>query len=124
MTTLNFRGFLGLNSFDKDSNGKEWSHKEKYQAIVNALGYEQVKQCIPFELEEIKKAIVKDEYLNNLSMKKWDLASGFINKGAHCQHVGSTLNNLYGKIGVNSFSNSDGVCILKECARMWVEETK
>jgi hypothetical protein len=122
MTTLNFKGFLGLDSYDKDSSGKQWTHAEKYQAIVNALGYDAVKRCIPFTLDQIKEAIQKDEHLNNLSMKKWDLASGFVNEGIYCKHVGSQLTSIYRKIGVNSFSNSDGVCILKECARMWSEE--
>lgn len=119
---MNFRGFLGLDSYDKDNTGKEWTHSEKYQAIVNALGYEAIKECIPFTLDQIKEAIKTDEHLNNLPLKKWDLASGFIMDGANCKLVGSKLTDLYRKIGVNSFSNSDGVCILKECARMWANE--
>lgn len=100
----------------------EMNYEEQYEKIIMALGYENVKKCIPFSLEQIKKALLKDEYLNNLPMKKWDIESGFIYKHGDCVFVGSPLVKLYHKIGVNAFSNSEGVAILKQCARMWAAE--
>lgn len=97
-------------------------HIKFYTYIVNKLGYENVKRCIPFTLAEIKTALPKDEHLNNLTMAKWDMASGFVCSGTRCDYIGSTLTRLYHSIGVNSFSNSDGVCILKRCAAMWASE--
>ena len=102
----------------------EMSHDEQYTKIVMALGYQDVKKCIPFSLEQIKKALPKDEHLNNLSMDKWNRASGFICKGKDCTFVGSPLVYLYHRIGVDTFSNSQGVCILKRCAEMWASKTK
>lgn len=97
-------------------------HQEQYQFLINFLGYEEVKQCIPYTLAEIKNALPKDKYLNNLPIRQWDLAAGFDVQGSTCNLIGSRLTALYRKNGINAFSCSDGVCILKECARMWVNE--
>jgi len=86
-------------------------HKEKYQFLVNYLGYEEVKKCIPYSLAEIKNALPKDTYLNNLPLVNWDGAA-----------VGSSLRSLYRKNGITSYSICNGVSILKECARMWANE--
>lgn len=120
---MNFNQLLGLNSFQKDVNGNELTHKEKQTKIINLLGYEEVKKCIPFTFDELKKAFATDKYFNNLPLKKWDNASGFVCSGANAKIIGSHLTDvLYKKVGVDCFSLSDGVCILKNCARMWVEE--
>lgn len=34
-------------------------HDEKYEAIVKAIGYEDVKRCIPYNLERLKKEFEK-----------------------------------------------------------------
>ena len=117
---MNFREYLGIDYLDRKPNGEEMSHQEKYRAIVNALGYEKVKRCVPFDIERIKKST--DPYLNDLPILQWDIASGFMCKGAGVIFIGSALVTLYSDIGVDSFSNSDGVCILKQCARMMTEE--
>lgn len=97
-------------------------HTEKLQFLVNYLGYEQVKKCIPFTIAQIKNALVKDKYLNNLPLKEWDRAAGLISVGGKIQRVPSMLVNLYRQNGITAYSQADGVCILKECARMWASE--
>ena len=97
-------------------------HKEKMQFLINYLGYEDVKKCIPFSIAKIKKGIKKDEHLNNLPLKEWDKAAGLISIGGYVHRVPSQLVNLYRQHGINAFSQADGVCILKECARMWADE--
>ena len=96
-------------------------HKEKYQFLINYLGYDEVKKCIPFTLAEIKKALPRDEYLNNLPLAKWDRAAGF-SPNSSCKYIGSRLTLLYKEKGITAFSCSNGVSLLKECARMWAEE--
>ena len=108
---------IGLkNRFDFDG-----THEEYYGKIVEALGFDEVAACVPFPGKTLDKAMRKDKHFNNLSMQKWDIASGFWTHGADCKYVGSQLTCLYRKKGVDTFSNSDGVCILKECAREMVE---
>lgn len=99
-------------------------HDERYESIVNAIGYEDVKQCIPYSLERLKKEFEKDKFMNGTSIEKWDMAAGFICKYGNAKYIGSRLTNLYRRIGVDTFSCSDGVCILKCCARMWIKESE
>lgn len=99
-------------------------HDEKYEAIVNALGYEDVKQCIPYSLDILKKEFKKDRHMNGTGMRKWDNAAGFICEYGTAKYIGSRLTALYRRIGVDTFSPSDGVCILKCCARMWIKESE
>lgn len=66
----------------------------------------------------------KDRHFNTLPISVWDRASGFICNGEDVIHIGSPLTHLYHSKGVNTYSNSTGVCILKECAREMVERAK
>lgn len=95
-------------------------HQEFYQMIIKELGYPRVKACVPATLKELKAS--KDKYFNDIPIKRWDVASGFNTNGGQCKYIGSFLTSLYRKIGVTSSSCSIGVCILKECARMWINE--
>ena len=102
--------------------GEKISHKEIYTRAINLFGgLDAVIPYIPFTLEQIQNALKTDEHLNNLSMAKWDLASGFVCKNADVHHVGGGVWNLYLKAGINAASNSQGVCLLKEAARQWAE---
>lgn len=108
------------------ATGEELTHSEQWGRVINALGYEDVKRCIPFTLSEIKNALQHDEYLNNLSMSTWDAAGGWrahtTRNGQTYYQTASPLTGLLRKAGVTSFSPSDSVCILKEAARLWAEE--
>jgi hypothetical protein len=97
-------------------------HHEKYRFLINLLGYENVKECIPYSIERIKEALKTDEHMNNLPLSKWDRAAGFRTSAGKCVLIGSPLVTLYRQHGINGFSVCNGVCILKECARMWAEE--
>lgn len=97
-------------------------YKEKCRFLINLLGYEDVKKCIPYSIKQIKEAIKTDEHLNNLPLVKWDRAAGFYTTPGKCVLIGSPLVALYRQHGITSFSVSSGVSILKECARMWAEE--
>lgn len=99
-------------------------HDERYEAIVNAIGYEDVKQCIPYSLDRLKEEFKKDKYMNGTGIGKWDIAAGFICQYGNAKYIGSRLTALYRRIGVDTFSPSDGVCILKCCARMWIKESE
>ena len=46
-----------MGSFNDFLGNKEIEHHEKYQTIINALGYEEVKKCVPFSLDEIEKSM-------------------------------------------------------------------
>lgn len=94
---------------------------EKYTKIVKALGEREVYDCLPFDKKEISKAIKTDHALNNLPLKRWDIATGFYPKAGQYEIIGSRLMSLMkAKYGVTSFVWAENVCILKEAARMLV----
>lgn len=100
------------------------SHKERYTTIINGLGYERVKECIPFDHETIVEALKTDEHLNNLPLRTWETAAGFVfNNGDYINRC-SALRQLCREKGVKIFSSSELVCILKNCAAMWAKETE
>lgn len=116
---------IGVKNANIDvKTGRKLEHSEIYGRAIDLLGgVDAVWQYVPFSLEEIKAALPKDKHLNNLSMREWDMASGFICRGADCRPVGGGIWALYRKAGINCASNSDGVCILKECARLMAERS-
>lgn len=113
---MNNKVFLSLNEV-RDP-------EERWEHAMYVLGYENVKSCIPFTLEEINKALdAGDYYLHTLDMKKWDRAAGFESSGVFYHHLGSKLTNLYHEHGCHAYSCSDGVCLLKHTARVWAEKS-
>ena len=122
---MNINELTNIDSRGNDKiTGKAIGHEENMHRIIAVLGYENVKRCIPFSLAEIKAALPRDRYLNNLSISKWRNASGvYVNDCSGTTRIFYTpLVGLYRAHGINCFSQSDGVSILKECARLWAEE--
>lgn len=115
--------FMGIKNADIDiETGKRMDHRSIYRRCIQRLGgLNVVKPYIPFSLNQIKDALQEDECLNSLSMEKWDRASGFCCRNADCIFIGTGIVHLYKKYGITSFSNAQGVCILKEAARELVE---
>lgn len=112
------KGEMNMTFNDALALDRNLEHKEKYARIIEALGYEEVKKCIPYTLDQLVESYRTDKAFNNLRLEIWDTAAGFVNG----KYIGSYLTSLYKKIRVTEFSNAIGVCILKECAKMWVEE--
>ena len=123
---MTFSEFIGIKYADLDiETGEKMEHRAIYQRAVERFGgLKAIKPLIPFGLEEIKKALENgDEHLNTLPISKWDSASGFYCRGANCiPQFGANIWRLYRERGVTSVSCSQGVCLLKEAARMWAEE--
>lgn len=121
---MTFNELCGVRSGNIDrETGVEITHQEKYRRAINALGgLEAVIPFIPFGKAAIAKALHDgDEYLNSLRLAEWDRASGF---GRNYQPTWGGLWELYRKHGVTCASNSEGVCLLKEAARMWASENE
>ncbi len=121
---------------EKFNLDKDLPHNELYTAIVNNLGYDAVKQLIPFSLDEIVKALKTDKHLNNLPLETWNNATGYKVEIDFCSRRQIVkLNVSYKKNsaqyhslaelcfsnGVTTFCLAELVCILKRCAVMWAE---
>lgn len=125
---MNINEYLGLNFFEIDGTGRWWEHEEIFTAIVNAIGFEAVRSCLPFSKEELAVAIQCDKHLNQALPRSfdWNAAAGFkviTNSSQRYIYIGSKLTNLCNAIGINKISPADGICILKQCARMLVSDT-
>lgn len=118
--------FMGVKNADIDiETGKKMTHREIYRRCIERLGgLNAVKPFIPYSLAQIRQALPHDEHLNNLPISKWDWASGFNCRGGDCTLIGGGIVALYREHGINAFSCAQGVCILKEAAREWVEESE
>lgn len=106
----NMNQYLGLNSFSKLPDGTELTHREKYGRVVNGIGLDTLIPLIPATLEQVKEALETGEgHLNEIPIKLWD------NK------VPVVRSLMHRKLGINVSSLSQGVCVLKEAAKQWVE---
>lgn len=122
---MNLEQMLGL----KPMQRFEFTHEEYFDMIIDRLGYDEVKRCVPFTRETLVKKLKDDIHLNNTPMGDWDRASGFISwhdrwGGEQIQPIDCELRRLLRKHGVNAYSNSEGVCILKNCARRMVMDNE
>ena len=112
---------------EKYGSCMKYSHEEIMSHAIEDLGYEELKACVPYSLEEIRKALAKgDEYLNTLPMSAWDTASGFrcvtTKYDQNYYPIWSKLTDLYKSHGLNAWSCSEGVSVLKTVARRWARE--
>lgn len=108
-------------NIDMDT-GEQLSHSEIYGRIIDKLGgVDAVWKCVPFTLEQVQQALKTDEHLNNLPIREWDMASGWISYIAQGREYfaprHSRLRTMLQDVGITCYSCSQGVCILKECAR-------
>lgn len=105
----NMKEYLGLDSFNKREDGTEMSHKEQYQTIVNGIGLDRLINYVPATLEQVKHALATGEgHLNEIPIKLWDDRSPIVRS-------------MMTRIGINTSSQAQHVCVLKQAAMMWVE---
>ena len=98
-------------------------HYEKYDKLSREIGIEELKKSIPLTSEQIKEAITKDDYLNNIPLYKWDRWSGYtvkINHETQEQTYTPLFYGVWGKTRKMHLSLADRVCILKHVARNYM----
>lgn len=108
------------------------SFEEKFRTMIEYFGIENVKCLIPYDIETLKRAYAKDVHFNNLPIATWDKASGYRFECGKCIPLGKNyvfkgseprdVRDLFILNGINVFSVSTCVSLLKQCAKMWVEE--
>ena len=89
----------------------EITHEEYYGIVIDFLGgIDAVVNYVPFDIETLKKSYHEDEHFNTRTtpLKRWGMGA-------------ENIRYLYYKFGINCASVSDGVCILKETARLMVK---
>lgn len=129
---MNIKEFANVDSLYRDKNtGKEVEWREYMGRVVKKLGVENIKPYIPYSIKELKEHFDKgDVHFNNTSIERWDKAGGFKqiynakSRTMEYLRMPSGLANLLYRNGINCWSPSDMVCILKETARILCEEVK
>lgn len=111
-------GFTDLEDFDV-----------AYKAIVNEIGLDNLRPLLPITEEAVKTAYAEDKNLNNIPLSKWEKAAGFAvtyNSLRDTEDVhmiaGAPLPALLKQHGIQGISCSQGICLLKTCAKMLAEK--
>ena len=103
-----------------EQTGDELSHREIYARYIDYLGgLDKVKQYIPIPLKELRQAYKKDKAFNNTGLGLWQNAAGFTAGNPVCYFGGIWM--LYRQYNINMASCAQGVCLLKEAARLLIE---
>lgn len=102
-------------------NPFETTHQERYNAVINLLGKDKISKFIQRTPEELADAYTKDEYFNNINIKEWHRWAGIIQQG-NSYKMSGPLCDLFYTHGITTYSPSDLICTLKECARQIAEE--
>lgn len=122
---MDIKEFANVDSLYRDkTTGKEVEWREYMGRVINKLGIENIKPYIPYDIKVLKKHFDKgDVHFNNTNLDIWDKAGGFEQISMRkYQRTPSGLANLLRSNGINCWSPSDMVCILKETARILCEE--
>lgn len=98
----------------KDYFDNSISHQEKYEALINALGYSECVEILNIPKDELEKYFKKDEYFNN--WRKYPL--GYWDKAGD-----RMLTTLGYKLHITARSECDCCCVAKSVARMIIGET-
>lgn len=114
-------------SFSQAFGDASVPHESVMRSAVATLGLSNLAPLIPFTKEHIKAAIESgDEHLNTLPIKEWDRAAGFVftrtDEEEFMHRVPSGLTPLLLQHGINAYSCSQCVSLLKYAAKQIVKE--
>lgn len=107
---------------EKCNTNLQTPYDEKLKKWIDYLGLDAIKKCLPFSKSELRVAYEKgDINFKTLPLWLWELGAGFRND-YHYPYVGSKLTKLYVDKGIDTFTCTEGVCILKKVALIVMQE--
>lgn len=116
MTLLEAAGIQG--NIDIET-GKKLTHREIYRKCVKILGgVDALAEYLPIPIDAVRKKLETDSNLNNISYRAWCAMAGFTIDRGDCKPTGYGLWGLCHKHNIDMMSCSEGVCVLKEAARI------
>lgn len=97
-----------------------------YHSLIDYIGIDKLRDCIPLSDEELKRAYQKDRHFNSISIRRWDAWTGNYSYRTKddtedYRRCDSSIKRLMNNAGINIFSVSECVSLLKNTARIWVE---
>ncbi len=98
-------------------------HEEKYKKAVTDIGFDKIRSILPWSDEQLVDAYKADKHFNSIKISEWDRIAGYHEdrKTGALTSYNSPLKDWIYKAGIDYFSCSELVCILKEAAREAVE---
>lgn len=105
------------NDYMKDSSNL---HRQFYAQFVN----DEVKNHLLASISKKELLNSKDEHLNDIDLKRWDLLGGFAFRGSEMTMRPTTtepIDNKLLKEAGDGYSSATAVCIYKEAARQIIE---
>lgn len=94
---------------------------ERYEKLIELVGLEAIVPYIPATKEEVKEAAQISRSLNSIPLSKWDRAAGYSVEGTRVTNLGYGANRLLVANGINCYSLSECVSLLKHAALKWIE---
>lgn len=94
---------------------------ERYEKLIELIGLEAIIPYIPATKEEVKEAAQISKSLNSIPLSKWDKAAGYSVEGVRVTNCGYGANRLFIANGINCYSLSECVSLLKHAALKWIE---
>lgn len=96
-----------------------------YTELINYIGYEKLRACIPMSDTDLQEAYKKDQHFNSIPITIWD---GWTGNYAYTTRDGaqdfvrkdSAVKRLMSEAGITVFSVSECVSLLKNTARLCV----
>lgn len=118
---MNLYKAVGVTDFYKDADTNEnVTFNEVYDRLVNFIGLKEILSCIPLTKKQVMEAYNKDKNLNSIPLSNWDRWAGFKFDGIKCIRSNSKLQLLLVSKGINSYSPSQLVSLLKHAALKYI----
>lgn len=108
-------------TIDQKLNLKNPSFNERMDKLVEYIGIDSIIPYIPATKEEVKEAAQISKSLNSIPLSKWDRAAGYSVEGVRVTNCGYGANRLFITSGINCYSLSECVSLLKHAALKWIE---
>lgn len=120
---MTLKDCAGVDSFNRDiETGETLSHEEVYGRLIRRLGEAEIWRFVPYDIDVLCDKFRTDRHFNNTPMRTWDFAAGFETcldkygaENVRWLHSGLSLWLVHH--GINTFSPSQCVSLLKQCAK-------
>ena len=105
---MTLKQFVGVDAYLRDKKTKEeLSHEEYMHRVVTKLKVELVKKCVPFDARELSEAYIRNSNFNSIPLHHWEQTT--------------EISKLFVANGINIFSTSEKVAVLKYAAKLMCE---
>lgn len=100
------------------------SHNEKMDRYIRHIGRDEIRKCLPAGIPELAREYLKDQNFNTIPIRRWDRAAGYADfrdeQTVRIPVPKGAFPALLAAHGIDGYSMSEAVSILKRCAELEV----